>query len=368
MNTFGRLFRVTSWGESHGSAVGCVVDGCPSGMELDQGEIQRELDRRRPGQNSIVTPRAEEDKVEILSGIFEGKTLGTPISMLIRNSDTDSSRYEIIKDTPRPGHGDLTWRQKFGHVDWRGGGRSSARETVARVAAGAVARKLLQTAGINILAHSKEIGGIKADNVDVNLDNVDRIRNRIESNPVRSLDNAREMENAILSAKEDNDSVGGIVEAIALGVPPGLGEPVFHKLDADIAAAMMGIPAVKGVEIGAGFQLAGVKGSEANDEFIIDGDKVRTSTNNCGGILGGISNGMPIVVRIVIKPTSSIGREQRTVNLKTMEETTIKVEGRHDPCIVPRAVPVVEAMLSLVLTDHSLLAGFITSSFDRKAP
>jgi len=360
MNTFGRLFRVTTWGESHGSAIGCVVDGCPSGLELSRDEIQAQLDRRRPGQSSIVTPRAEEDKVEILSGIFEGKSLGTPISMLIQNRDVDSSKYEAIKDTPRPGHGDLTWREKFGWVDWRGGGRGSARETATRVAAGAVAKKLLQTAGVSIIAHSKEIGGISTEDVEVNLNNVDEIKTRIESNPVRALDKAKEMEEAILAAREDNDSVGGIVEAIALGVPPGLGEPLAHKLDAEIASAMMGIPAVKGVEIGAGFELVKMKGSEANDEFIIEEDRIKTSTNNCGGILGGISNGMPIVVRIAIKPTSSIGKEQKTVNLATMEEATIKVEGRHDPCIVPRAVPVVEAMLALVLADHSLLAGVIS--------
>ncbi|MBU4202220.1 MAG: chorismate synthase [Candidatus Altiarchaeota archaeon] len=368
MNTFGRLFRVTTWGESHGSAIGCVVDGCPSGLELKQEEIQAELDRRRPGQSSIVTPRAEEDRVEILSGIFEGRSLGSPISMLIQNRDVDSSKYEAIKDTPRPGHGDLTWREKFGHVDWRGGGRNSARETAARVAAGAVGKKLLQTAGISIIAHSKEIGGIKADGVEVNSNNIDEIKKKIESNPVRALDRADEMEKAILAAREDSDSVGGIVEAVALGVPPGLGEPLSHKLDAEIAAAMMGIPAVKGVEIGAGFELVKMKGSEANDEFIIDDDKVRTSTNNCGGILGGISNGMPIVIRVAIKPTSSIGKEQKTVNLATMEGATIMVGGRHDPCIVPRAVPVVEAMLALVLADHSLLAGTIAGTSGRIAP
>lgn len=360
MNTFGRLFRVTTWGESHGSAIGCIIDGCPSGLELKQEEIQAELDRRRPGQSSIVTPRAEEDRVEVLSGIFEGKTLGTPISMLIKNEDVDSSRYEAIKDTPRPGHGDLTWRQKFGHVDWRGGGRGSARETAARVAAGAVAKKLLQTAGISIIAHSKEIGGISTDDVEINLDNVNEIRNRIESNPVRALDRADEMEKAILAAREENDSVGGIIEALALGVPPGLGEPVFGRLDASLAAALMGIPAVKGVEIGAGFQLVGMRGSEANDEFITDDGRVRTSTNNCGGILGGISNGMPIVVRVAIKPTSSIGKEQKTVSLGTMEEAKIRIEGRHDPCIVPRAVPVVEAMLSIAMADFSLLGRLST--------
>jgi len=363
MNTFGRLFRVTTWGESHGNAIGCVVDGCPSGLELSREEIQAELDRRRPGQSAIATPRTEEDRIEILSGVFEGKTLGTPISMLIRNKDVDSSKYEPIKNTPRPGHGDFTWREKFSWVDWRGGGRNSARETAARVAAGAVAKKLLQKQGINVIAYSKEIGGIKSDSP-VNFSNLDEIKNRIESNPVRALEKAREMEEAILSAKEENDSVGGIIEAIAVGVPPGLGEPVFSKLDSDLTAALMGIPAVKGVEIGAGFQSAGMKGSESNDEFVIEDNKISTRTNNCGGVLGGISTGMPIVLRAAVKPTSSIGKEQETVNLNTMEETTIRIEGRHDPCIVPRAVPVVEAMASLVLADHSLLAGIIPGRLD----
>lgn len=365
MNTFGRIFRITTWGESHGIAIGCVVDGCPSRLEISEREIQEELDRRKPGQSSVTTRRKEEDKIEILSGIFDGKTVGSPISMMIRNTDIDSSKYELIKDKPRPGHADLTWRQKFWISDWRGGGRASGRETATRVAAGAVARKLLRRFGIGILAYSKEIAGINADGLDsvnnINPKKVEEIRKGIYSNPVRTIDSkkGREMEKAIIDAKSEKDSVGGIIEAIAFGVPHGLGEPVFGKLGADIANAMMGIPAVKGVEIGKGFELAGMTGSESNDEFFLNKKNIYTKTNNCGGILGGISNGMPIVVRVAVKPTSSIGKEQKTVDLKTMKETTIRIEGRHDPCIVPRAVPVVEAMIALVLADHSIASGFI---------
>jgi len=366
MNTFGNIFRVTTWGESHGKAIGCVVDGCPSGLELNRGEIQRELDRRRPGKSIISTERREADKVEILSGIFEGKTLGTPISMLIKNLDIDSSRYEEIKDLLRPGQAEFTWREKFHFIDWRGGGRASGRETATRVAAGAIAKKLLKRFGIEILAYSKEIAGVKADTDKIDLNNLEKIKRSIESNPVRSPDLkvAKEMEKAILSAKEEKDSVGGIIEAIALGVPVGLGEPVFGKLDADLAKAMMSIPAVKGIEIGNGFELARMKGSRANDPFIIKNGKILTATNNSGGILGGISNGMPIVLRIALKPTASIGIKQKTVDIEKMEETIIEVKGRHDPCIVPRAVPVVESMVALVLADHSMISGFIPRRLD----
>ncbi|RLI93348.1 MAG: chorismate synthase [Candidatus Altiarchaeales archaeon] len=359
MNTFGRIFRVTTYGESHGPGLGSIVDGCPSGLELTREEIQSELNRRRPGKTCVETERKEPDRVEILSGIFEGRTLGTPISMLIRNADVDSSKYEALRDIPRPGHGDLTWREKFHWVDWRGGGRASGRETVARVAAGAVAKKLLRRFGIEVIAYSKEIAGIKT--AEIEIEEVRRFRKIIDSSPVKTIDprRGREMEKAILDAKNEKDSVGGVIEAIALGAPPGLGEPVFDKLDADLAKALMSIPAVKGIEIGRGFELAKMKGSEANDPFVMKNERIRTRTNNCGGILGGISNGMPIILRVVIKPTSSIGRKQGSVDLKRMEETSIEIEGRHDPCIVPRAVPVVEAMISLVLADHSLISGFI---------
>lgn len=359
MNTFGRIFRVMTYGESHGFAVGGIVDGCPSGLELTTEDVQMELDRRRPGKSSIETERKELDRVEILSGIFEGKTLGTPISMLVRNLDVDSSKYEKLRDIPRPGHADFMWREKFGRVDFRGGGRSGGRETVSRVAAGAIAKKLIGKFGMEVIAYSMEIAGIRAEGI--KIDDIPRCRRIIDSSPVKTLNPKKgaEMENAILKAKEDKDSVGGIIDAVALGVPSGLGEPVFDKLDADLAKALMSIPSVKGVEVGMGFKLAGMKGSEANDPFVIENGRIKTRTNNCGGILGGISNGMPIVVRIAVKPTSSIGKEQSSVDVGKMRETTIKIEGRHDPCIVPRAVPIVEAMVSLVLADHSLISGAI---------
>lgn len=359
MNTFGHLFRLTSWGESHGEAVGAVLDGCPSGLELSLDDIQEELDRRRPGQSHLTTSRAEGDTVEILSGVFEGKTVGTPISMLVRNQDVDSSKYENIKDTPRPGHADFTWREKFGHVDWRGGGRASARETVSRVAGGAVAKKLLKTKDIEVIAFTRQVGSVVSEE-DADL-SVKGIRDLIESNPVRALDThkAREMEELIEIAKKQNDSVGGVIEAHAVNVPAGVGEPVFAKLTSDLGHALFSIPAVKGVEFGSGFKLADMRGSEANDEFTVIGDSIKTVTNHCGGIQGGISNGMPIIARVVIKPTSSIGKEQSTVNLESKRKTKIKIEGRHDPCIVPRAVPIVEAMLNLVLADHCLLSGVI---------
>jgi chorismate synthase len=356
MNTFGTLFRTTTWGESHGSAVGCVLDGCPSNLKVSVADIQKELDRRRPGRSGVTTSRGEGDKVEVLSGLFEGRTLGTPISMLVWNKDVDSSKYLALKDVARPGHGDLTWRLKFGNVDWRGGGRSSARETVGRVAAGAVAKKLLAEFNIKTVAFAREIAGIW---VEGSL-NESKIKN-IDSNPVRTFDckKARLMEKAILDAKEEGDSVGGVVECVSFGVPAGLGEPVFNKLSSDLAAALMSIPAAKGVEIGAGFKLACMKGSTSNDQFVLDKGKVKTISNNCGGILGGISNGMPIVVRVAFKPTSSIALKQKTVNLKAKKNTVIQVEGRHDPCIIPRAIPIVEAMVNLVLADHGLIAGII---------
>jgi chorismate synthase len=358
-NTLGKAFRVTSWGESHGRAVGCIVDGCPANLEVTQDEIQAELDRRKPGQSSVTTQRSEEDCVEVLSGIFEGKTLGTPITMLVWNKDADSSKYLPLKDTPRPGHGDYTWRAKFGHVDWRGGGRGSARETVGRVAGGAVAKKLLKNFGVETVGFTRAIGGITTDEeFDIS---VKGLRDLIESNPVRCPDTAkaREMEEAILAAKADGDSVGGIIEVTSIGVPAGLGEPVFDKLDADLAKAVMSIPAVKGVEVGGGFKLSSLHGSQANDEFVVSKGRVALSSNNCGGILGGISTGAPIVVRAAVKPTSSIAKQQKTVNLETKKEAKIRITGRHDPCIVPRAVPIVEAMVNLVLADHGIRGGFI---------
>ncbi|MDD5112114.1 MAG: chorismate synthase [Candidatus Altiarchaeota archaeon] len=356
MNTIGRMFRATTWGESHGRAVGCVVDGCPSNLQLTTEDIQRELDRRKPGQSSVTTSRGEKDRLEVLSGLFEGRTLGTPISMLVWNKDADSSKYEKLRDVVRPGHADLAWRMKYGVVDFRGGGRSSARETVGRVAAGAVAKKLLSKLNITTVGFAREIAGIRAGG-EANVSSA----KVIDSNSVRTIDlnAARLMERAIIAAKEDNDSVGGIVECASFGVPPGLGEPVFGKLSSDLASAVMSIPGVKGFEIGCGFALARMNGSESNDPFILSKGLVKTRTNNSGGILGGISNGMPLVVRAAFKPTSSIAKKQKTVNLKTNRQVEIQVEGRHDPCIVPRAVPIVEAMVNLVLADHGLMSGVI---------
>jgi chorismate synthase len=360
MNTFGRVFTFTTWGESHGKAVGCIVDGCPSNLGLTESDIQAALDRRRPGQSTVSTGRDEPDSVEILSGVFEGKTLGTPISMLVYNRDADSGKYVELINTPRPGHADYTWRVKFGHVDWRGGGRASARETVGRVTAGAVAAKLLTKFNIDAVAYAKEIGGARS--AETLSSNMKGVRDLVESNPVKALDveASRLMEERILEAKNTGDSVGGVIECVVLNAPAGLGEPVYGRLDADLAAALMSIPGVKGVEVGSGFKLAGMAGSEANDEFIIKDGKVKTASNSCGGIQGGISNGMPIVVRAVVKPTSSIARPQKTVDLQDMAEVEIKVKGRHDPCIVPRAVPVVEAMVNSVIADHMLLSGRIS--------
>ncbi|MBN2518443.1 MAG: chorismate synthase [Candidatus Altiarchaeota archaeon] len=361
-NTFGKEFCLTTWGESHGAAVGCVVDGCPSGLKISQEYVQEELNWRRPGQSDISTSRGEKDKVELLSGVFDGKTVGAPISMLVWNEDKDSSAYKPFKDKPRPGHADLTWREKFGFVDWRGGGRSSARETVGRVAGGAVAKKLLEdTLSIEVFAYTKEIAGVVAR--DMKIENLDKCKCReiTKLNPIRALDleRAKLMEQEILNARADKDSVGGVVEVVALNVPSGFGEPVFDKLNADLAKAVMSIPAAKGVEFGLGFQFARMKGSESNDDFVLEKGKVRTKTNKAGGILGGISNGMPMVLRVAFRAPSSIAKEQQTVDLKKKKAAKITVEGRHDPCIVPRAVPIVEAMVALVLADHGLRSGLV---------
>lgn len=352
-NTFGSVFKVTTWGESHGEALGVVVDGCPPQLELTATDVQRELDRRRPGASELTSARDEADEVHLVSGIFEGRTLGTPIALLIWNRDVDSSSYEPIKHIPRPGHADCTYRQKYGIRNHRGGGRASGRETVARVAAGAIAKKVLSVHGIRILGHVVELGGIRARRM-----SRDEIERQTESNPVRCADSeaAREMEAIIRAVKEEGDSVGGIVEVIALGVPAGLGEPVFDKLDADLGKALLSIGAVKGVEIGAGFEAARLKGSEMNDPFYLDEGRIRMRTNNAGGILGGISTGEPIRCRLAVKPTASIAKPQRSVDLQTLEDVELRIQGRHDPCICPRIVPVAEAMVALVLVDHLLRA------------
>jgi chorismate synthase len=358
-SSFGKMFRITTFGESHGPAVGVIIEGVPAGMPLSEEDIQKELDRRRPGQSIVTSPRREPDRVKILSGVFEGKTLGTPICLMIENVEAQSEVYDEFKHLPRPGHADLAYWLKYGHVDYRGGGRAAGRETVGRVAAGAVAKKLLfLTHRIEIAGHTVEAAGVS---VGRSVD-WEEIKRNTEMNPMRCADLqvAKEMERKVLEAWERGDSTGGIVEVIAINVPPGLGEPVFDKLDADIAKAMMSIGGVKGVEIGAGFSLARMYGSQANDPIVLREGKLTLETNRAGGILGGISVGSPIVVRLAIKPTPSISLPQRTVNLLTREETEIKLKGRFDPNLCPRIVPVAEAMLALVLADHMLRAGKIS--------
>lgn len=352
-STFGTLFKITTWGESHGRAVGVVVDGCPAGLRLSTDDVQKELDRRRPGQSKASTQRKEEDRVEILSGLIEGKTTGTPISMIVWNKDADSSAYDAIKNTPRPGHADYTYQEKYGIRDHRGGGRASARETVGRVAAGAVAKKLLAEECIEIVGYVSELGGIKAE---IGSSDLSEIRSKAESNPIRCPDQnaATKMLELLDRIRKDGDSIGGIVEIIAKGVPSGLGEPVFDKLDADMAKALMSLGAVKAVEIGAGLESARLRGSEMNDPLILRDGHVDFETNNAGGILGGISTGAPIFCRIAVKPTPSISKRQRTVDLVYSKETEIEIKGRHDPAIPPRIVPVAEAMVALVLADHLL--------------
>ena len=347
-NTFGENFRVTTFGESHGRAVGVVIDGVPSKLKISVEAIQKELNRRKPGQSAITTQREEEDKVEILSGVFDGKTTGTPICLLVWNKDQRSSDYDELKDVLRPGHAGFTYLAKYGIYDYRGGGRSSGRETIGRVAAGAVAKIILAKNKIQIIGYTKEIAGIEAKDIDYA---------QIEKNAVRCADAnaAKKMEKKILEAMKSGDSVGGIVEVKISGCPAGLGNPVFDKLEADLAKAMLSIPAVKGFEIGSGFQSAKMLGSEHNDEFYFDKRKNRisTKTNFAGGVLGGISTGEDIVFRIAVKPTSSISKLQRTVDDRGVKNK-IKIEGRHDPCICPRIVPVAEAMAGVVIVDHLL--------------
>lgn len=346
-STYGRLFRVTTWGESHGPAIGAVLDGCPAGLEISEELIQHDLDRRRVGQSSVTSPRQERDRVQILSGVFEGRTTGAPISLITYNKDADSSKYDAIRDLYRPGHADYTYWMKYGHRDHRGGGRSSARETWGRVATGAIARALLRTAGIDVYAFIRQLWTIEMETFD---------REEIDRNPVRCPDPiaAAKMVDAIMTAKAENNSLGGLVEIHADNVPPGFGEPTADKLDAALGQAMLSIPATKGVEIGDGFNAFQLHGKDHNDEFRMENGRVRTYTNHAGGMLGGISNGEQIVVRVAVKPTSSVAQEQRTVDIHG-NERTILVEGRHDPSICPRAVPVAEAMMCLVLADFYLL-------------
>lgn len=356
-NSLGKNFVVTCFGESHGRCVGVVVDGCPPGLELSDADVQRELDKRRPAVSSIFTPRREEDKVEFFSGVFKGQTTGAPLCMLVWNREVDSRPYEEIRWTPRPGHADYPAQIRYkGFNDYRGGGRFSGRLTAAYVMAGAVAKRLLEGLGIEVLAHVVQINQIE-----VKALSVEEIRTHVYSNPMRCADGnvARLMEQVVQDARNAGDSVGGVVEGRVLNVPPGVGQPIFDFLDADLAKALFTIPAVKGVEFGAGFKAARLMGSQNNDAYAMKDGQVLTLTNNSGGILGGLSTGMPITFRVAFKPTPSISKPQQTVDLKALVDTKIEVKGRHDACIVPRAVPVVESMAAITVVDHLLAAGFL---------
>ncbi len=356
-NSLGKLFTITSFGESHGKCVGVIVDGCPAGLAITGDDIQRELDKRKPGVGMAATKRAEEDKAEILSGVFNGTTTGAPICLLIWNKDIDSSDYERIRFLARPGHADYTAFAKYGgHNDFRGGGRFSGRITATFVMAGAIAKKLLGTIGTEVMAHTVELGMVKAKPKDFDEIKGNATKNQFKCADLRAAD---EMAKVVEKVKQDGDSVGGIIEGVALNIPVGLGEPVFDTLEGDLAKALFAIPAVKGVEFGSGFSAAGKRGSENNDLFAIRNGKIVTATNNAGGILGGISNGMPIVVRVAIKPTSSIAKSQQTVDIKNIKSASLEVAGRHDVCIVPRAVVVVESMMAITLCDFAIRAGLI---------
>lgn len=349
-NSFGQLFRITTFGESHGKAIGVVIDGCPAGLELSEADLLDDLARRSPGKSPFTSPRKEQDSPEILSGIFEGKTTGAPIAILIRNTDADSSKYAPVKDLYRPGHANFTYLEKYGVFDWRGGGRSSARETVCRVAAGAVAKKILKTWNIEIVGYMLKIGTERAS---VNVNTVSPVH--VNESSVFCPDKiaTEVMTKQLSQAIEDGDSLGGIIEVVARNVPVGLGDPVYEKLEANLAKAMMSLPATKGFEIGSGFEATSMKGSEHNDLFI---SRHQTDTNHAGGTLGGITTGMPLVCRVAFKPTSSIKQQQSTFDTSGNAATFQLPEGsRHDPCVAIRAVPVVEAMTALVLVDAVLL-------------
>lgn len=345
-STYGTIFRLTTFGESHGKGIGGIVDGVPSNFDIDIERIQKELDRRKPGQSSIVSQRKESDKVQILSGVLDGKTLGTPIGFVIQNEDERSIDYDHLKEVYRPSHADYTYEKKYGIRDHRGGGRSSARETACRIVAGAIARQILETIGVDFSTYVDQVGSIKLQDPSFFLTEA------IESNPVRCPDHhiAQKMEELIKEVRKDGDTIGGCVRCMVMNVPPGLGEPVFDKLHAELGKAMFSINAVKGVEFGSGFASVSMRGSEHNDLFMDDGS---TSTNNSGGIQGGISNGMPIEFRVAFKPVATIMKEQLTIN-DEHQQVLLSGKGRHDPCVVPRAVPIVEAMAAMVILDFYL--------------
>ena len=350
-NRIGNIFSLTSFGESHGAAIGGVIDGMPAGVKIDMDEVQKELNRRRPGQSSIVTARDEKDKVKILSGVFEGVTTGTSIGFIIENTNQHSNDYSNIKEAFRPSHADYTYTSKYGIRDYRGGGRSSARETAARVVAGAFARQALNQLGVEIYAYTSQVGNICLDKDYRKYD-----KSNIESNIVRCPDSekAQEMIDLITEVKQEGDTIGGVITCVVKGVPVGLGEPVFGKLQAQLGAAMLSINAVKGFEYGMGFDFATARGSEVNDAFVCEAGKVSTKTNNSGGIQGGISNGEDIYFRVAFKPVATLLRDVETINEKG-ENLTLHAKGRHDPCVLPRAVPIVEAMAAIVILDNYLM-------------
>jgi len=357
-NSLGKAFTVTCFGESHGPGVGATIDGCPAGLPLTIDDVQQALDLRIPREIEVVSARREPDVVEIFSGVFQNRTTGAPITLNIRNKDTKSSDYDQLKDVVRPGHADYPAKVKYGGFsDYRGGGRLSGRMTAAFVAAGAIARKVLSRSGVEVLAYTREIGGIRLET----SPNPDDARKVTYENSMRCPDTvaAEKMRDAVLSAKSDGDSVGGVVECTALNLPVGVGEPLFDALDSELAKILFGIPAVKGVEFGAGFQSSRSRGSENNDQYEIKEGKIATLTNNSGGVLGGMSTGMPLLLRVAFKPPSSIARAQKTVDVSRMEETSLSVKGRHDPCVVPKAVPVVQAMVSIGLVDLMIRGGII---------
>lgn len=349
---FGHLFRISTWGESHGGGVGVVVDGCPPRLSLSEADIQRDLDRRRPGQSEIVTPRAEEDRCQILSGVFEGQTLGTPIAVSVINKDARPEAYREMQEAYRPSHADYTYDAKFGIRNWQGGGRSSARETIGRVAASAIGKKVLAslTPGLEVVAYVLSIEHLRA-SVDTNAVRFADVESNIVRCPDASM--AEKMIQHIKDVRSEGDSVGGVIECVVRGVPPGLGEPVFDRLEADLAKAMLSLPATKGFEIGSGFEGTLLRGSAHNDAFFMEGGRVRTRTNRSGGVQGGISNGEPLLFRVAFKPTATIFQTQATVS-PAGQEVELRARGRHDACVLPRAVPMVEAMTVLVLTDHLL--------------
>jgi len=357
-NSIGKELKVTTFGESHGKVIGVVVDGCPAGLPLSEADFQEELDHRVPAEPMIVSARVEKDEARILSGVFNGLTTGAPIALMVENKKTQSSDYETTKDLPRPGHSDYPARVRYGGFnDYRGGGRFSGRVTVALIMAGIIAKKLLGRYDIDVLAYTRSISKIKTDKK-FSAAEIRKNKNAAASR-CPDLACAEKMEEAIIKARKEGESLGGVIECIALNMPPGIGEPLFDSLDADLAKAVFAVPAVKGVEFGAGFRAAELTGSQNNDSFLLKNGKVITSTEHAGGILGGLSSGMPIMIKVAIKPTPSIAKEQKTVNLASMENAAISIKGRHDPCVVPKAVPAIEAAVAIALADHMIRAGYL---------